>query len=819
MPIGNFGIASDPLQELYEQTTNPTSVEILTTDANPSLRVQSHTSTGTALEILDSGGSVTAFIKGDGTISGGFGLTTKGDILTHNSTTNTRLGVGTNNYILSADSTQSTGLKWSNDATLNDVIVSSISDGTLSISSGNITLASAITSTIFNTSGDSSWTSNILTGGTASGSNLVLRSTSDVTKGYVNIDESTVSSSKTTGALVVGGGIGCSGNIYCADLYTDGSSLHIGNGTISISSDDVVITPNGTGKVSTANVIQGGSFSDGTLSISGGDITSVNNITASNTITGLIIKGEIQADTISEITLNNGVSIDGVSCKDNCVTTSGTIIGGTFSDSLGSTITGGTITGAKFISTDGLNSESKTTGAVVVGGGVGILGDVYCTTMNADVLNGNGLSITNINSSYTAKVNEVSGITKGQVVYISGATDSITQVSLSNNTEATKVQFAGIAMETRPNAQTILIQTSGILSDINTSSFVAGDRLYISASSGNLTKTQPTSGTVCQVAYCLSSHASEGEIVIIKQTCIKTGTPSGQDMVLRVGSNDNTNKVEFRRYDNTPVSYIDGSGSADFNGSITCDSISEHTTDNGLSIESVTLKDGNVSGGILTATTRVSTDQILEQTSDNGVNIDGVVLKDGNIDATTGTVTSSTTYTNTLRSVSSESGDMTIMGENITNTNIGVLSNLSYTPSYVFSRRTTASDVSLNGEAEVQISSITLLAGTWLINWYANVTAGHTVTSYVYISTTNDAVSGTWTGKIAGSMANLNETTAGVRFTLSGSCIVSPTGSTTYYLVARSNGTDTGIIIDYDFGGDPPTPPESEVTINAIRVA
>ena len=39
-------------------------------------------------------------------------LTTKGDLLTRSSTAVTRLGVGTNNYVLTADSAEATGLKW-----------------------------------------------------------------------------------------------------------------------------------------------------------------------------------------------------------------------------------------------------------------------------------------------------------------------------------------------------------------------------------------------------------------------------------------------------------------------------------------------------------------------------------------------------------------------------------------------------------------------------------------------------------------------------------------------------------------------------------
>lgn len=40
-------------------------------------------------------------------------LTTKGDLLTHSATEDVRLGVGANNTVLTADSTQAAGIKWS----------------------------------------------------------------------------------------------------------------------------------------------------------------------------------------------------------------------------------------------------------------------------------------------------------------------------------------------------------------------------------------------------------------------------------------------------------------------------------------------------------------------------------------------------------------------------------------------------------------------------------------------------------------------------------------------------------------------------------
>jgi hypothetical protein len=55
----------------------------------------------------------TTFLRGDDTwaVVDASPLTTKGDVYTY-STGNARLGLGTNGYVLTADSTEATGLKW-----------------------------------------------------------------------------------------------------------------------------------------------------------------------------------------------------------------------------------------------------------------------------------------------------------------------------------------------------------------------------------------------------------------------------------------------------------------------------------------------------------------------------------------------------------------------------------------------------------------------------------------------------------------------------------------------------------------------------------
>jgi molybdopterin biosynthesis enzyme MoaB len=87
-------------------------------------------------------------------------LTTKGDLIGFDGTDNVRLGVGTNNQVLTADSTTATGLKWaagggSNITSLglweNNATISanySITSGNNGLSAGPVTVASGVTVTV-----------------------------------------------------------------------------------------------------------------------------------------------------------------------------------------------------------------------------------------------------------------------------------------------------------------------------------------------------------------------------------------------------------------------------------------------------------------------------------------------------------------------------------------------------------------------------------------------------------------------------------------------------------------------------------------------
>jgi len=91
-------------------------------------------------------------------------LTTKGDVLVHNGTDSIRLPVGTDTWVLTADSTQASGVKWA------------------AAAGGSDNLGNHTATTNVQMSG------NTIYGNSTASGNLTLDSTSNGTKGYVNIN-------------------------------------------------------------------------------------------------------------------------------------------------------------------------------------------------------------------------------------------------------------------------------------------------------------------------------------------------------------------------------------------------------------------------------------------------------------------------------------------------------------------------------------------------------------------------------------------------------------------------------------------------------
>ncbi len=131
-------------------------------------------------------------------------------------------------------------------------------------------------------------------------------------------------------------------------------------------------------------------------------------------------------------------------------------------------------------------------------------------------------------------------ITKGQVVYVNGAVSSTPTIALArSNAEATSFDV-GVASFDIPNNTNVAdnVTIVGTLTNIDTSAFTAGDKVYVSSSTaGALQNTSPSSPNFTSfVGHILYSHASNGillvapaKVVISQNTSLGTSkivTPS-----------------------------------------------------------------------------------------------------------------------------------------------------------------------------------------------------------------------------------------------------------------------------------------------------
>lgn len=112
-----------------------------------------------------------------------------------------------------------------------------------------------------------------------------------------------------------------------------------------------------------------------------------------------------------------------------------------------------------------------------------------------------------------------SDMSKGDVVYISGAQGQKPSISLSSaSSEATSSKTLGIVAETILDGNDGFVTTFGMVKGIDTSTFTEGSALWLSTTAGGLTQTIPTSPNhAVFVGYCLKSNESSGRIFVEPQ--------------------------------------------------------------------------------------------------------------------------------------------------------------------------------------------------------------------------------------------------------------------------------------------------------------
>jgi len=111
-------------------------------------------------------------------------------------------------------------------------------------------------------------------------------------------------------------------------------------------------------------------------------------------------------------------------------------------------------------------------------------------------------------------------LTKGQVVYLSGATGNRPNAVLSKaDTEATSSKTIGIVVANIANNSDGYVATNGTLHDLNTSAFTAGDAVWLSAATaGAFTSTIPVEPNhTVFIGYIARAHPTQGRIVILIQ--------------------------------------------------------------------------------------------------------------------------------------------------------------------------------------------------------------------------------------------------------------------------------------------------------------
>jgi len=111
-------------------------------------------------------------------------------------------------------------------------------------------------------------------------------------------------------------------------------------------------------------------------------------------------------------------------------------------------------------------------------------------------------------------------ITKGQPVYAFGASGDRMSVKLANNTtEATSSKTVGLVFSSSIAAGGLgFVITQGVLSNVNTGSFSAGNTLYVGASAGALTNTMPTAPNhLTRIGIVERANAGNGLIYVMVQ--------------------------------------------------------------------------------------------------------------------------------------------------------------------------------------------------------------------------------------------------------------------------------------------------------------
>jgi len=228
---------------------------------------------------------------------------------------------------------------------------------------------------------------------------------------------------------------------------------------------------------------------------------------------------------------------------------------------------------------------SAANGELLIGNGTGFT--------KATLTAGDGITITNASGSITidasaaeekltatVKNAESTPITKGQVVYLFGATGNIASVKLAYNTsDATSAKTFGVVSSSSIAANgTGLVTCVGVVDGLNLGAYQDGDTLYLGDTPGSVTATKPYAPNhLVYVGIVERANAGNGELYVkvqngyeldeIHDVQINAPRQSGQTLIY-----DNTTSLwknaRITAGSNIAVTNGDGSISIGFSGTL-----------------------------------------------------------------------------------------------------------------------------------------------------------------------------------------------------------------------------------------------------------